>query len=137
MEDVIDIVDEDLPEPTMTPEEYITAIKDFVDTANTNALVLDSLKETFVEYVNEAPGIPDPSDPGYGAAVANLYAEKAFGDAPVGTCEYACNGLPLGEQTACQLKCAQSCIQQCDGLSLQDKALCISDCVCFLITGPQ
>jgi len=135
-EDVIDIVEEEAPEPIMTPEEYIAAINHFIDNANTNAVVLEALKEKSKQTLLDAPNIPDPSDPGYSAAVANLYAEQAFGDAPLGTCEYACNALPLIEQTTCQMKCAKSCIQQCDGLSLQDKALCVSDCICFLVSWP-
>lgn len=66
--------------------------------------------------------------------VANSYAEQAFGDALPGTCAYGCKDMPLDKQAQCELDCAKSCIQSCDALtSLSDKAICISDCTCFLI----
>ncbi len=122
--------------PLMTPEEYLSGISNFIANANIDDVINTNLLTQFTTN-NPLPSWWSTSDSWYSDAIANAYAEKAFGDAPSGTCEYACNGLSLDKQAQCQLSCAKSCIQKCDGLWLQDKVLCVSDCTCFLIAGPN
>ncbi len=122
--------------PLMTPEEYLSGISNFIANANIDDVINTNLLTQFTTN-NPLPSWWSTSDSWYSDAIANAYAEKAFGDAPPGTCEYACNGLSLDKQAQCQLSCAKSCIQKCDGLWLQDKVLCVSDCTCFLIAGPN
>ena len=122
--------------PLMTPEEYLSGISNFIANANIDDVINTNLLTQFTTN-NPLPSWWSTSDSWYSDAIANAYAEKAFGDAPSGTCEYAFNGLSLDKQAQCQLSCAKSCIQKCDGLWLQDKVLCVSDCTCFLIAGPN
>ncbi len=120
-----------------TAEEYLAVINNFIDTANIDDLVTDHLLDSFYDKNPLSPR-ESTSDPWITNQIANTYAEHAFGDAQPWTCEYSCNSLPLDKQAQCQLKCVKSCIQQCDKVSwIQQKALCVSDCTCFLIAGPN
>lgn len=128
------IVQEELP--LMTSEEYMSGIDNFIEHANIDDIINTNLLDEFNKNNPLLVGW-STSDSGYADAVVNAYAEQAFGEAAPGTCEYACKDLPLDKQAQCELGCAKSCIQTCDGLWLQDKLLCVSDCTCFLIAGPN
>ncbi len=118
-------------------EVYMKAINRFIATPNIDALVNQWLLDDFYEDVLTPPG-GNSFDSGYASMVANSYAEQTFGQAAEGTCEYACNNLPLDKQAQCELDCATSCIQSCTTYTnMQEKALCISDCTCFLISWPH
>lgn len=119
----------------MTPEEYLSGIDNFIQNANIDEVINNNLLSEFKKN-NPLPLGWSTSDSWYADAIANTYAEKAFGWAP-GSCEYNCTSLPLDKQAQCELSCAKSCIQKCDGLWLQDKLLCASDCTCFLIAWPN
>ncbi|HMS90803.1 MAG TPA: hypothetical protein PKC87_01155 [Candidatus Absconditabacterales bacterium] len=122
--------------PLMTPEEYMSGIDTFIEHANIDDVINARLLAEFATTSPLASGASS-SDSGYADSVANFYAEQALGDAASGSCEYACKDLPLDKQVQCELACSKSCIQKCDGMGLQDKLLCISDCTCFLIAGPN
>lgn len=122
--------------PLMTPEEYLSGIVTFITTANIDDVINTNLLTQFIAN-NPLPSGWTTSDPEYAEAVANAYAEQALGEAAPGTCEYGCKDLALDKQVQCELSCAKSCIQKCDGLWLQDKLLCVSDCTCFLIAWPN
>gem|GEM_PF-3560482 len=114
----------------MTPEEYISGIVYFMDHANLNDVVNDTLLNDFYKTNTTT----NTNDPAWVETVTNTYAEQAFGEAAPGTCEYGCKDLPFGEQEQCEYDCAGSCIKKCDDVvGIQEKALCISDCTCFLI----
>lgn len=115
----------------MTPEEYISGIVSFIQNANIDDVITTNLVTQFHKN-NSLPSGASTSDPWYGTSIANTYAEQAFGSTASD-----CASLPLGEQAQCELGHAKSCIQNCDGLWIQEKALCISDCTCFMIAGPN
>lgn len=107
----------------MDPEAYLSWIADFMNAA----LSFDLDISLF-----------DQSDDDAQDSQANTYAEAAFGSPQAGTCEYTCQQLPLLQQPKCELDCAVACIQSCDEFSsLTDKAICVSDCTCFMISGPN
>ena len=121
----------------MDPAEYISGITNFINKPTVGWQVNEALLERF-RRENPVSSWSNTSETWYAQSVANSYAEAAFGEATLWTCEYSCRNLPLGEQAQCELKCAKSCIQSCDSLtSLRDKALCVSDCTCFMIAGPN
>ncbi len=122
--------------PDMTPEAYISGIVDFVNNADINDVIDNALIEKFHIQNPLAPWWSS-SDSWYGQSIANKYAEQAFGDGAPWSCEYGCKNLSLTGQVTCQLACAKSCIQKCDGLWIQDKALCVSDCTCFMVSAPN
>ncbi|MCX6824491.1 MAG: hypothetical protein NT085_05200 [candidate division SR1 bacterium] len=166
--------------PLMTSEEYISGINAFIDNASVNDVINTHLLKVFTKKTPLPLG-GSTSDSGYADTVANTYAEQAFGDAAPGTCEYACNTLPLDQQAQCQFSCASSCTNKCNDTrkstqgacatsyttqkaeceqlsSLKkaaclvsavatktscitqistDEALCLSDCMCFLVAGPN
>lgn len=122
--------------PLMTSEEYISGLIYFVNNASLDNVIVTHLLEQFKKD-NPLPLWWSTSDSGYADSVANAYAEQLFGDAIPGTCSYQCKNLPLAEQAQCELKCSKSCIQTCDGLWIQEKALCISDCICFVVAWPS
>lgn len=126
------------PQPVLEdPVTYISGIINFISWASLNDVVDAHLLDVFHKH-NPVPTWGNTSGTGVADAIANSYAEQALGgDAAPGTCEYSCNGLPLDEQTKCELKCAGSCIDKCKWLWVQEKALCISDCTCFLIAWPE
>ncbi len=118
----------------MSPEEYISGIVYFMDHANLNDVVNDTLLNDFYK-TNTTTNTNDPASI---ETVTNTYSEQAFGEAAPGTCEYECKNLPFDEQKQCEYDCAGSCIKKCDDVPwIQEKALCISDCTCFLIAGPN
>lgn len=120
-------------EITEDPQTYISGIISFVEHANSDELAQDMLLSWFTaEY--KAVGGTNP-----GASIANTYAEIAFGEGSIGggTCEAACLSLTGSEYIDCQLWCVKSCIQTCDDLPLDDKLLCVTDCSCKMISGPQ
>lgn len=127
----------------MTSEEYMSGINNFIANANIDDIVNAHLLTEFTTTTSGMISTPaflskwSSSDSGHADYVANTYAGQALGDAAIGTCEYACTTLPLTEQVKCQLACSKSCIQKCDDLWVQDKLLCISDCTCFLVAGPN
>jgi len=124
------------PPVLMTPEEYISGIVTFIENASLDDVITTNLLTQFHKD-NPLPVWRSTSNSGYANGVANAYAEQAFGTPASGSCESACTSLPLDKQAQCELSCSKSCIQKCDGLWIQDKALCISDCVCFLVSGPN
>ncbi len=129
-------ISEEQSEELMTPEAYISGIEAFISTANIDDVVNQTLLAEFTKN-NPLAAWTNTSAAGYADAVANTYAEQSFGEAAQGTCEYSCKDLPLDKQAQCELGCSKSCIQSCDGLVLQDKLLCVSDCTCFLLAGPN
>lgn len=132
----------------MEPEAYIEGITDFIVTANTEDIINNTLADVFHTNYPLSPWWSS-SDSGYASYIANVFAEKAFGDPAPGSCEYSCQSIDdVKKKAQCEVSCVSSCIQQCDiefpdnltvdSISqIQNKALCVSDCTCFLIAWPN
>ena len=107
----------------MTPQEYISGIQHFIDIASLDDVINNNLLANFNKK-NPLPVGKSTSDPGYASGVANAYAEKAFGEAAPGTCEYGCRDLPLDQQAQCELACAGSCISTCNDTRKTSQVVC-------------
>lgn len=100
-------------ETTISNEEYIAELEDFITTADSNQVVNAALLADFHEQY-PLPAGGSTSDSEYAEAVASAYAEQVMGDNPAPwSCEYWCKDKPLGEQMKCQLECAKWCMNKC------------------------
>lgn len=118
------VVEEEI-DPLMTPEAYMSGINNFIADANIEDVVNTTLLHEF--YVNNPlPSWWTTSTSWYGESIANAYAEQAFGEPALGTCEYGCKDLPLDKQAECQFSCAKACIQTCTDTHTTDKNSCSS-----------
>ena len=123
-------------EATEDPQTYISGIVNFINNANSDEIAQAVLQSWFnADYVTAQKTNPATA----ADVIANNYSEIAFGDGSIGdgACESACVPLAGTDQIQCQLGCAKSCIQNCDGLPFDDKVLCVTDCSCKLISGPK
>ncbi len=114
------------------PVAYISGITAFINDANLDQVINQQL---LTQFHKDSPlaSWASTSDSWVADSIANTYAEQAFGNPPTSSC----NNLPLDQQAQCELSSATSCIKKCDGLWIQDKALCISDCTCFMVAWPN
>ncbi len=107
------------------PAEYIAGIVDFINSPNIDTIIATQLLQEFKENT-PLPPWASSSDPAIADAIANTYAEQAFGEAQPGTCSYACRNLSLTGQTACEVACSKSCIQTCIATGQATKATCVT-----------
>lgn len=115
------VVEEEVP--LMSSEEYISGIVNFIATANLDTTVNTHLLQQFHKE-NPLATWKSTSDAWYADAIANTYAEKFFGEAAPGTCEYSCRNMPLDEQVRCEFSCSKACIQSCDATRKTTQTSC-------------
>ncbi len=130
---------------SISDEAYISGLESFIENANIKDVINAGLISWFAaHYQTIAQQVAHASLGGIWVnspesqtadAVANTYAEQAFGLGD-SQCDASCAGMSLWAQMQCQLGCARSCISQCAGLGATDKALCIVNCSCFMVSGP-
>ena len=105
------------------PKQYLDDIAAFIDTASLNDVLDTALLDKFHKN-NSLPTWWSTSDSWYADAIANTYAEQAFGEAAPGTCEYSCKDLPLDQQAQCEFSCAGICIKKCNNASKKSHSAC-------------
>ena len=125
-------------EETQDPQVYISGLMSFINNANSDdiahAMLLSWFATDFATIQKNTPSYQAQVQ-----AISNSYASLAFGTGSIGNwpCESACVSLVGQEYIQCQLNCTKSCIQSCADLPLADKFLCVTDCSCKMISGPQ
>jgi hypothetical protein len=119
-------------ELTIDEKTYLSGLEYFIDNASIEDTINDSMAKDFLASMEQSVTSPNAAV----NSIAFAASQQAFGIGST-SCETSCLALPAIKQFDCQKDCAKSCIASCADLPLKEKLLCVSDCACFMISGPN